>query len=95
MKIELLPSLLLVAISVTSYILISDAETNDCTWNEWGTWEMCSATCGNGTQERNRTKIPANHDGADCNGNYTENQTCNAGPCPGIVLTFLLMQHLS
>ena len=57
----------------------------NCTWNSWSAWETCSVSCGNGTQERNRTKIPAQYGGADCVGNDTENQTCSTNPCPGNV----------
>ena len=58
----------------------------NCTWNSWSAWEICSVSCGNGTQERNRTKIPAQQGGADCVGNDTENQTCSTNPCPGNVI---------
>ena len=73
----------------------------NCTWNEWETWETCSVTCGGGYQGRNKTKNPAQNGGAACAGNdtdpnamiQTENQTCNADPCPGIYFYFLL-HHL-
>ena len=54
----------------------------DCTWNAWSAWDNCTVTCGGGTQERNRTKNPALHGGANCTGSDAENQTCNANPCP-------------
>ena len=57
----------------------------NCTWNSWSAWETCSVSCGNGTQERNRTKSAAQHGGADCVGNDTESQFCNTNPCPGLV----------
>ena len=55
----------------------------DCTWDEWSTWEICSVSCGGGTQERNRTKVAAQHGGADCVGNDRETQSCNDNVCPG------------
>ena len=61
----------------------------DCTWNSWSAWETCSISCGNGTQERNRTKNAAQHGGADCVGSDTESQFCNTNPCPGLVYFFL------
>ena len=62
----------------------------DCSWSTWSTWDTCSVTCGGGTKERIRTKNPAQHGGADCGGNDTENQICNANSCPGIELSLFL-----
>ena len=57
--------------------------TVDCTWNTWSAWETCSLTCGNGTQERNRTITQeALNNGTDCTGNETETQSCNTFGCP-------------
>ena len=57
----------------------------NCTWDSWSAWETCSASCGNGTQDRNRTKNAAKHGGTDCVGTDTESQSCNPNPCPGLV----------
>ena len=57
----------------------------DCTWTQWNAWVTCSVTCGGGTQDRERTKNAAQHGGDDCVGDDTENQACNANPCPGKV----------
>ena len=65
-----------------------DCNTNPCPvdggWSEFGDWSACSVKCGGGNKARTRTCInpaPANG-GADCEGESTENQTCNLNPCP-------------
>ena len=68
--------------SVSDLILMYS--TVDCTWGAWSAWETCSLTCGNGTQERNRTITQeALNGGTDCTGNETETQSCNTFGCPG------------
>ena len=53
-------------------------------WSDYGEWSDCSKTCGPATQTRTRTctmPTPA-HDGADCEGESTEEQNCNTQDCP-------------
>ena len=53
--------------------------------SDWGDWSACSPHCGEGTQTRTRTcthPAPA-HGGADCVGERTQTQSCNANDCPG------------
>ena len=54
----------------------------DGVWTEWSEWDDCSAPCGIGAQNRNRTCIPPKFGGVDCVGNYTETALCNTHPCP-------------
>ena len=51
----------------------------------WSTWTTCSATCGTGTQSRNRTctnPVPVSN-GLNCTGNYSEATSCKIASCPG------------
>ena len=51
----------------------------------WSTWTTCSATCGTGTQSRNRTctnPVPASN-GLNCTGDYSEATSCKIASCPG------------
>ena len=56
----------------------------DGSWTAWNSYGACDVTCGSGTQTRSRDCInpPPLHGGADCAGNNTESQQCNAGNCP-------------
>ena len=49
----------------------------------WGTWGACDATCGAGSQRRQRAcDWPApQHGGAGCIGSTSEARSCSA-PCP-------------
>ncbi|XP_072563615.1 hemicentin-1 [Paramormyrops kingsleyae] len=56
-------------------------------YSNWGQWGPCSATCGQGLQERTRlcnNPAPANG-GAPCQGASTETKTCQSRLCPGEV----------
>uniref|UniRef100_A0A7E4UTD3 Thrombospondin type-1 domain-containing protein 4-like n=1 Tax=Panagrellus redivivus TaxID=6233 RepID=A0A7E4UTD3_PANRE len=54
--------------------------TSSPTWNSWGAWSMCSATCGGGIQSRQRT-CNTNCGVCSCVGANTEQQTCNTQAC--------------
>lgn len=47
------------------------------TWGQWGSWSSCSATCGDGTQRRERTCSSSG-----CTGSSSESQVCNLRQCP-------------
>ena len=63
-------------------------------WGAWGNWSTCSVTCGNGTRYRDREcDNPSPSAGGDeCDGNATENQTCNDQDCPGIVMAMFFLR---
>uniref|UniRef100_A0ABM5GDB4 Hemicentin-1 n=1 Tax=Pogona vitticeps TaxID=103695 RepID=A0ABM5GDB4_9SAUR len=56
----------------------------DGSWSEWGSWEECSKTCGQGNKTRTRTcsSPRAQHGGKPCDGNAAESVICNIRPCP-------------
>ena len=54
----------------------------DCQWSEWNLGE-CSATCGNGTRTKTRTKKVEEQNGRNCSGATNETDTCNIKTCPG------------
>ncbi|XP_026558988.1 hemicentin-1 [Pseudonaja textilis] len=56
----------------------------DGSWSEWGSWEECSKTCGQGNKTRTRScsNPPAQHRGRPCEGNALELMVCNIRPCP-------------
>ena len=57
----------------------------DGEWGDWSAWSNCSASCGDGIQNRTRScDNPAPFNGGNpCSGNETETQSCNDGVCPG------------
>merc|ERR1719321_314214 len=51
----------------------------------WGPWQdgICSKTCGDGIQQKTRTKTQEKkHGGASCPGGSSESAPCNKGECP-------------
>ena len=64
-----------------------------CLWGEWSAWEICSVTCGSGTQERNRSITQeALFGGNVCKGDDRETQSCNSNGCPGMDISKILWQ---
>jgi len=54
----------------------------DCKWADWQEWNTCSVTCGIGAKQRIRQKAEARFNGAPCEGQDNEAQTCTQTPCP-------------
>ncbi|WAR18815.1 HMCN1-like protein [Mya arenaria] len=56
----------------------------DGSYTLWSIWDVCSVTCGDGTQSRSRTctNPEPQYGGLDCVGDFTESQLCNDRPCP-------------
>ena len=56
----------------------------NCKWNDWGSWGSCSASCGGGTQQRQRdVKQQAANGGNACSGTSSEERSCNEDSCLG------------
>ncbi|GFO14252.1 mesenchyme-specific cell surface glycoprotein-like, partial [Plakobranchus ocellatus] len=55
----------------------------DGEWGSWAEWSECTVTCGNGTQDRNRTCVGPFHLGAPCLGEDYQIQWTESG-CPGV-----------
>ncbi|KAK4820389.1 hypothetical protein QYF61_025563 [Mycteria americana] len=57
----------------------------DGNWSEWGLWEECSKSCGQGNKTRTRTcsNPPTQHGGKPCDGSAVDSVMCNIRPCPG------------
>ena len=62
-------------------------------WGEWGSWSSCSVTCGSGTETRTKEcDNPApKGTGADCTGDSSESQQCDAGVCPGMLVVVVVV----
>ncbi|KAF6017806.1 spon1 [Bugula neritina] len=54
----------------------------DCMLSEWSAWSLCSETCGDGVQARQRmVKRPAQGQGQPCDPNVKEMRSCNLSDC--------------
>ena len=61
-----------------------NSHVTDCKWGAWGQWKSCSKSCGNGSQERTRTKVAyAKNGGKKCVGNDRETRPCKIRECSG------------
>ncbi|KAG8186024.1 hypothetical protein JTE90_004444 [Oedothorax gibbosus] len=65
---------------------LTDSKGIIATWNDWGPWSECSATCGTGVQSRYRLCVSAMNS-SDCVGKAVQSQLCKAEPCPDIPIT--------
>ena len=54
-------------------------------WTTWSEWDMCTVTCGGGTQNRTRDceQDPDCPDNIDCVGDDMDIQDCNTQCCEG------------
>lgn len=65
-----------------------DEEVDDCNshtcpyWDNWSTWEDCSATCGGGFQSQFRDCINGTIGEDGCDDLDTQSRTCNTNSCP-------------
>lgn len=63
-------------------------------WSEWGKWQQCSVTCGDGMRKRRRTcSEPIPQCGGSCSGAEEETINCSTEKiCPSkySFLSFLL-----
>lgn len=73
---------------MTNEFIIVDGKFTD-----WSDWYDCDVSCGGGIQWRNRSCIGPFHGGAQCDGNFNDNRTCNENPCPGNM--FVLFSHFN
>lgn len=55
-------------------------------YSDWSSWSLCSVTCGNGTQQRNRlcTNPPPTNNGAPCRGPAHQTRICASRIWPPI-----------
>ncbi|XP_069066851.1 SCO-spondin-like [Pleurodeles waltl] len=51
-------------------------------YSPWSQWSTCSASCGGGHKQRNRTCEERTTNGAPCGSEVMETQECNKQPCP-------------
>lgn len=55
----------------------------DCIYADWGPWDVCSRTCGQGESWRHRfPQIYPDRGGRDCIGPMYEHFVCGNDPCP-------------
>lgn len=58
-------------------------DTVDGVFRAWTEWSGCTLTCGNGTQNRNRSCEGPFFEGKNCTGDWDQIKDCNTFPCPG------------
>ena len=57
------------------------------TWQPWGSWSQCSATCGQGSRLRIRACNGFTPGGGHCSGDPAEAQLCQTVDCEGFFCT--------
>lgn len=67
----------------------------DGVWNSWSDWGSCNASCGSGTQVRDRTCTGPFFGGASCQGSTRDTNFCNDNPCPGNLRGCVVLKTLS
>ena len=59
-------------------------------WDPWGEWSQCSASCGQGSRWRNRVcaSSACGGDSKDCFGDPVESEVCKTADCQGASSTY-------
>ena len=68
---------------VTFVLFLAARFAEDGLWQPWTTWTTCSATCGGGQQQRERSCDGVLHGGKNCTGQSFQSRKCNKHECPG------------
>ena len=67
-------------------------------WSKWNVWSLCTTSCGDGTQTRNRscTDPSPRNGGANCTGVNDSSRNCKIKDCPGekINLCYIVFHYL-
>ena len=65
-------------------VVVTILDVVDCVWEDWGPWQTCTVTCGDGKILRNRgVNTEARFGGKNCTGNNTDEQDCKNDQCLG------------
>ena len=66
---------------VVRYVFLTKClfNTAEVTWSNWGSWSICTRSCGRGRSERHRSCTG----GTSCSGVSVEERLCNSNSCPG------------
>ena len=59
------------------FLILRSGDGNQ--WSQWTEWSVCSKSCDQGEQFRNRTCLSE----IQCEGSSEERQNCNSQECPG------------
>ncbi|XP_069103311.1 cartilage intermediate layer protein 1-like isoform X2 [Argopecten irradians] len=60
----------------------TQAPSTNGTWNNWGAWTSCGATCGTGYHTRYRTCLRTTPNDPICKGEYVQTSACSVATCP-------------
>ena len=73
--------------------ILNLAPPNNCEWTLWESGH-CSASCGEGTRQKTRTKVFNNESPAGkCIGDSKTEEQCNTNICPGKLLTSTVLSY--
>jgi len=73
--------------------ILNLAQPNSCEWTLWKPGH-CSASCGEGTRQKTRTKVFNNESpGGKCIGDSETEEQCNTNICPGKLLTSTVLSY--
>ena len=73
--------------------ILNLAPPNNCEWTLWESGH-CSASCGEGTRQKTRTKVFNNENpGGKCIGDSKTEEQCNTNICPGKLLTSTVLSY--